>query len=136
MTDTQSTTQHSIAVVEQAKGALMLRYGVSSGASLAALSRWADEARVTVPDVAHVLVTGICQGHVTPQNRVTVRWLEQRLREGITDVTRETDGTHLGGSSEQTRRTPTRSAANAAVAAARRWRYQSAVHAARALANL
>lgn len=147
MTDTESDG----AVVEQAKGVIMLRYGVSSGESLAAMSRWAQEADVTLPDVARALVMGICQGRVTPETRVTVRWLEQRLRADITDVsditavTQVTDEADVAGktadagSSVRRRRASTlapRSSATAAITAARQWRYQSAVRAARALANM
>lgn len=144
MADTESDS----AVVEQAKGAVMLRYGVSSSESLAAMSRWAQEADITLPDVAHALVKGICQGRITPETRGTVRWLEQRLRADIPDVTHVThvtdeaedaDATAEAGSSARRRRAstlPPRASATAAIAVARQWRYQSAVRAARALANL
>ena len=103
MTDIESDR----AIVEQAKGAIMLRYGVSSYESLAALARWGREAHVPLPDVAHAMVKGICQGRVTADNQGLVRWLEQRLRVDIGEP-------------------PT-------AVGARQWRYTSAVHAARDL---
>jgi hypothetical protein len=105
------------AVVEQAKGVIMLRYGVSSYESLAALARWAREAHVSLPEVAHALVKGICQGRVTPETRGMVRWLEQRLRADIGEESRAT------------------APQAPATTAARQWRYVSAVHAARSLAS-
>ena len=71
--------------IEQAKGALMLRYGVNSQIALATLTRWADEAGADVAQVAHVLMHGICQGHVAVEarERHLVRWLEERLRRNL-----------------------------------------------------
>jgi hypothetical protein len=75
------------AVVEQAKGVLMLRYGVGSYESLATLVRWAHDVDVPVPQIARTLVQGVCQGRplVDDNARWLVRWLEQRLREDIAD---------------------------------------------------
>jgi len=76
-------------VVEQAKGVLMLRYGVGSFEALAALVRWAQDVDVTVFRIARTLTQGVCQGR-TPaddQGRWLVRWLEQRLREDLPDQT-------------------------------------------------
>ena len=74
-------------MVEQAKGVLMLRYGVGSYESLATLVRWAHDVDVPVPQVARTLVQGVCQGRplVDDNARWLVRWLEQRLREDIAD---------------------------------------------------
>jgi hypothetical protein len=119
MTDTASDR----AVVEQAKGAIMLRYGVGSCEALAAVARWAHEAHVTVPDLAHALVKGICQGRVTPENRGVVRWLEHRLRSDIAEAPEPAPTVTL------------RAAPTTAVVAARQWRYASAVHAARAVSS-
>ncbi|HSK32911.1 MAG TPA: ANTAR domain-containing protein [Propionicimonas sp.] len=132
MTDTESDR----AVVEQAKGALMLRYGVTSCESLAAMARWAHEAHVTLAEVAHALVTGICQGLVTPDTQGMVRWLEQRLRADIGEAA-EAAGEVARRPSTVADRTPPpapRSPATAA-AATPQWRYVSAVHAARALSR-
>ncbi len=129
------------AVVEQAKGAIMLRYGVGSYESLAAMARWAREAHVTLPDVAHVLVTGICQGRVTPETRGMVRWLEQRLRAGIgeapddiPEVRRATESTHRDTAARHASPPAPRSPATGA-GTGRQWRYTSAVHAALALST-
>ena len=84
------------AVVEQAKGALMLRYGTGSRESLAVLERWALEAQVPLRAVAEALVGGICLGRVTAENEGTVRWLEQRLRGDISDVRGDERGTAEG----------------------------------------
>ena len=134
MTDTVS----DVAVVEQAKGALMLRYGVGSYESLGAMVAWAREAEVTVHEVAHALVKGVCQGHVTPDTRAMVRWLEKRLRTDIVEAGEdagegEGDGarrrsTVVGHLPNQVPR-PTATTTSTAP----RWRYSSAVHAARAL---
>jgi hypothetical protein len=75
------------AVVEQAKGILMLRYGVGSYESFATLVRWSQDVDVTVVQIARTLTLGVCQGR-TPsddQGRWLLRWLEQRLREDIGD---------------------------------------------------
>ena len=133
-------------VVEQAKGALMLRYGIASRESLAVLDRWALEAGASVPEVATALVHGICLGRVSAETEVTVRWLEQRLRGDVSDVRGNggTGGTGepaagdaVGGREGQapgegtvvtTAPAPVRP-----MAGPRQWRYTSAVHAARVL---
>ncbi len=118
------------AVIEQAKGALMLRYGVGSYESLAALARWARDAQVTHVEVARALVAGICQGRVSPADRGLVRWLETRLRDGIPEPA-------LAANPAPARPqvpTPRQEAPGAPdIRAAKRWRYTSAVHAARDL---
>lgn len=159
MTDLDSGS----AVVEQAKGAIMLRYGVTSYESLAAMARWAREAHVSIEDVAHAMVKGICQGRVTPETKGLVRWLEQRLRAGIAEAPAAAAAA-AAPATELRRRTVTErieprparrspdtapatvppaetvipetranTAAAAAAVASRQWRYSSAVHAARAL---
>lgn len=118
------------ALVEQAKGVLMLQYGVSAYESLAALARWAREAEVTISDLARALVKGVCQGRDEPDDRFLVRWLEHRLRTDLVDSSR-------GSRSEERRTTgPTGRPQRRDAAAGRndkRWRYASAVHAARAI---
>lgn len=114
-------------VVEQAKGALMLRYGIGSRESLAVLERWALEAGTPLVDIADALVGGICLGRVTAGTEVSVRWLEQRLRGDISDVRGEGEGPAPGGS------TAMASVPAPAPAGVRQWRYSSAVHAARVL---
>ena len=118
------------AVIEQAKGALMLRYGVGSYESLAALARWARDAQVTLVEVARALVAGICQGRVNPADRGLVRWLETRLRDGIPEpalaATPAPARPNVPAPRQETIAAPD-------ISAAKRWRYASAVHAARAL---
>lgn len=117
-------------VVEQAKGALMLRYGIGSRESYAVLDRWARETRVPVIEVAGAVVHGICLGRVDPDTEVMVRWLEQRMRGDISDVREAADaagGPAPGeGRAAMTVPAPARSATGG-----RQWRYSSAVHAAR-----
>lgn len=81
-TPTQSAPADTI---EQAKGALMLRYGVNSQIAFATLARWAAEAGADVAQIAHVLMHGICQGHVAVEarERHLVRWLEEQLRQTL-----------------------------------------------------
>jgi hypothetical protein len=157
MTDLSSGS----AVVEQAKGAIMLRYGVTSYESLAAMARWAREAHVSLEDVANAMVKGICQGRVTPETKGLVRWLEQRLRAGIAEAPaaaaaapatelrrrtiterieprtarRSTDRAPAAATpaAPAAPASPAAGTSTAAAAAARQWRYSSAVHAARAL---
>ncbi|KRF37032.1 ANTAR domain-containing protein [Nocardioides sp. Soil805] len=134
MTDREA----DLAVVEQAKGAIMLRYGVSSCESLAAMARWARETQLSLPDLARALVKGVCQGRVTPETRGVVRWLEHRLRADIGEPP------HLPASEQVARphvpvvrQAPTQPPQPPASAPATRhqWRYASAVHAARALGS-
>ena len=120
------------ALVEQAKGAIMLRYGVSSYESLAAMIRWAREADAPLEDVAHALVKGICQGRVTAETQGIVRWLEQRLRADIASAPKPVAEVTLRRSRSGRRRAPPGSPRPPA-ATRPQWRYTSAVHAARSL---
>lgn len=74
------------AVVEQAKGVLMLRYGIGSFEALGVLGHWSLESGFSLTDVASAITHGVCQGHGghTTQERGLVRWLEQRLRDDVT----------------------------------------------------
>ena len=93
MTATAFRTEHPLrpgdpgqpldTVVEQAKGVLMLRYGIGSYESLAMLAQWSHDAHLSLPELSRTLVKGICQGHAGPRDRGVVRWLEHRLREEI-----------------------------------------------------
>lgn len=71
--------------VEHAKGALMLRYGINSHQAFAVLVRWARESGTDVGEIAHILMHGICQGHVAVEVREghLVRWVEEQLRQNI-----------------------------------------------------
>ena len=74
------------AVVEQAKGVLMLRYGIGSYEALAVLDRWSRESGFSLREVSRGLTHGVCQGYNghTAYEQGLVRWLEQRLREDPT----------------------------------------------------
>ncbi|MCP3420568.1 ANTAR domain-containing protein [Nocardioides pinisoli] len=126
-------------VVEQAKGALMLRYGIGSCESRAVLDRWAREAEAPVTEVSAALVDGICLGRDDPDTEVMVRWLEQRMRSDLSDVraAAEAGGATAGptaGGPAPGEGTATGSVpAPGRSAGARQWRYSSAVHAARVL---
>jgi hypothetical protein len=79
--ESPSVTALTAALVEQAKGVLVFRYGIDSFRALTQLGRWADEAGTTVEDVAHALVFAICQGvEVGPSDTRLARWIEERLR--------------------------------------------------------
>lgn len=74
----------SRAVIEQAKGILMLRYGCDADAAFCGLARWSQNSNVKLRVVADALVTAIVAG--TPRPDIEpglVRWLEERLREGL-----------------------------------------------------
>lgn len=79
-----------LAVVEQAKGVLMLRYGIGSYEALAVLGRWSQDRGDSVADLARAITHGICQGHCGPDAEQTalVRWVEQRMREELPSLER------------------------------------------------
>ncbi len=68
-------------VIEQAKGVLMLHYGVDSFQAFTLLVRWSRATRTPVRTIADALLHGICEGD--PQTQVQqqplVRWLEEQL---------------------------------------------------------
>src|SRR6478735_3203466 len=76
------------ALIEQAKGALMLRYGVDSHQAFAVLVRWAQVTHTPVRTVAHTLLHGICEGNPQTEirHRALTRWLEAQLRVDVLDV--------------------------------------------------
>jgi hypothetical protein len=77
-------TDANSALIERAKGALMLFYGVDSHQALAVLVGWARMSRTPVRLIADTLLRGICEGN--PQTEVRqrplIRWLEAQLRDG------------------------------------------------------
>lgn len=79
------TIDASTALIEQAKGALMLRYGVDSHQAFAVLVRWAQSSRTPVLTVAHTLLHGICEGNPQTEvrQRALIRWLEAQLRDDV-----------------------------------------------------
>lgn len=76
------------AVIEQAKGVLMLRFGIGSFEALAVLERWSHESGSSVADVSRAITHGICQGHAGPtgEQAFLVRWLEQQFRNGLPEA--------------------------------------------------
>lgn len=73
----------SPALIEQAKGALMLHYGVDSHQAFAVLVGWARRSRTPVTTIAHTLLRGICEGgpQTEVRQRPLLRWLEAQLRD-------------------------------------------------------
>ncbi len=84
------------AIVEQAKGVLILRFGISSYEALAVLGRWAAEAGRPLDVLARALTLGVCQGRwgTTPEELGLVRWLEARLRAGLPHLTNSKAAAH------------------------------------------
>lgn len=79
--DDLSVTALTAALVEQAKGVLIFRYGIDGASALVLLRRWAEDSGSSVDDVAHALVFAICQGvEVGPSDTHLARWVEERLR--------------------------------------------------------
>lgn len=69
------------ALVEQGKGVLIFRYGISADAAFSLMELWAAENNVSIEAIAHAMVHEICQGDRTrPSEPRLVRWLEDRLR--------------------------------------------------------
>lgn len=75
------------ALIEQAKGALMLHFGIDSHQAFAVLLGWARASRTPVVVIAHTLLRGICEGNpqTEARQRALVRWLEAQLRDGAPD---------------------------------------------------
>ena len=76
------------AEIEQAKGALMLRYGLDSHQAFAVLVHWARETHTTVHTIAHTLIHGICEGspQTARRQRPLMRWMQDRLRHNDPDL--------------------------------------------------
>ena len=76
------------ALIEQAKGALMMRYGLDSYQAFAVLVRWARITHTPVHTIAGTLVRGICEGNPETgrQHVALMRWMQDRLRDHEPDV--------------------------------------------------
>jgi hypothetical protein len=76
---------HERAAVEQAKGVLMLRYGIGSYEALAVLEGWSHETGASLGDLCRAITHGICQGHAgsRPANVFLARWLEGRFHDDL-----------------------------------------------------
>ena len=69
------------AVLEQAKGALMLRYGIGSHEAFALLLTWSRESQTPLHTIAHALVNGA--GETDHHEPALIRWLQERLSQEI-----------------------------------------------------
>jgi hypothetical protein len=76
-------------LIEHAKGALMLTYGIDSHQAFAVLVRWARVTQLPVVSLAEALVHGICEGSPRTERRqqALLRWLEQQLLHDTPDLT-------------------------------------------------
>lgn len=93
MTTLLCTTEPEALLVEQAKGVLIFRYGVTSYEALGVLLRWSRESGAGVVELSRALTHGVCQGRSSHAGRSSwlVRWVEQRLRNDITDINDHVD---------------------------------------------
>lgn len=76
-------TMERRAVIEQAKGVLMLRYAEDGDQAFAQLREWSQQSNTPLHQIADALVNVICRG-VGPadQDVALVRWLELQLARG------------------------------------------------------
>jgi len=71
----------SRAVIEQAKGVLILRYGLDEDRAFAVLRRWSQDSNTKLHTIADVLVNTVCRDDPQPPTDPEVaRWLEDRVR--------------------------------------------------------
>lgn len=77
-------------LLEHAKGALMMHYGIDSHQALAVLVHWSRASHTPLRVVADALVHAICEGNprTAARQRALVRWLEQELRRHDVDLVR------------------------------------------------
>jgi hypothetical protein len=77
----------SRAVIDQAKGALMLRYGLDASAAFELLRRWSQTSNTKVRTIADTLVNVVCQdGAGAPRNPALAKWLNEQVRRPICDT--------------------------------------------------
>src|SRR3990170_5318728 len=70
----------SRAVIEQAKGALILRYGVDDDSAFAVLRRWSQDSNIKLHTIADVLVNTVCRDDPQPpQDSELADWLTQQV---------------------------------------------------------
>ena len=74
-------------VVEHAKRALVLRYGIDSHQAFAVMVRWARVSHTPVVGIAEGLVSGVGDGGPRTRSRppALLRWLEEQLRRPTPD---------------------------------------------------
>lgn len=69
-------------VIEQAKGILVLRYGIDPGRASVVLERWCNDAEVELHTLCETLVHAIGHGETNSRFDATlIRWLEVALRQ-------------------------------------------------------
>ena len=69
------------AVIEQAKGALMLRYGLDDEAAFAVLRRWSQNSNTKLNSIADTLVNSVCRDDPQPPDDPTLaEWLQEQIR--------------------------------------------------------
>jgi len=77
-------TIESRAVIEQAKGALILRYGLDDAAAFAVLSRWSQNSNVKLHTIADTLINVVCRRTPDrPGDRELAAWLEAQVHEPV-----------------------------------------------------
>lgn len=70
----------SRAVIEQAKGALMLRFGLDPEAAFGVLRRWSQDSNAKLRVIADVLVNTVCRDHPhPPDDPALADWLRQQV---------------------------------------------------------
>jgi hypothetical protein len=68
-------------VIEQAKGALMLRYGLDQDAAFAVLKRWSQDSNIKLHTIADTLVNSVCRDDPPPPaNPDLAHWLGESVR--------------------------------------------------------
>lgn len=72
---------HRVTKIEQAKGVMMLLYGVNSHTAYAVLLRWSRRSGADIDRLAHVLLHAICQNDPLTEVREAqlVRWMRTQL---------------------------------------------------------
>lgn len=69
------------AVIEQAAGVLIFRFGIDATTARELMRLWGAEVGASVDALAHAMIHDICQGDRSrPSDPHVVRWLEDRLR--------------------------------------------------------
>lgn len=72
-------------VIDQAKGALMLRYRLDAESAFGLMVRWSQAANIKVREIAQALVEAITSGEVGSVDPLVARELEQVLQRGARD---------------------------------------------------
>ena len=71
----------SRALIEQAKGALILRYGLDDAAAFAVLRRWSQDSNVKLHTVAETLVNQVCRhGSMAGAEHALAQRLHEQLQ--------------------------------------------------------